>query len=85
MMKKFWRILKKILMITAALSFAALFVVVLTSSKQDEDMLKSYLTGVNSYIQKPVDFERFRKIVKDLVLYWLVVNQLPSPVAAVTR
>jgi CheY-like chemotaxis protein len=60
-------------------------VVVLTSSKQDEDMLKSYLTGVNSYIQKPVDFERFRKIVKDLGLYWLVVNQLPSPVAAVTR
>jgi hypothetical protein len=48
-------------------------------------MLKSYLTGVNSYIQKPVDFERFRKIVKDLGLYWLVVNQLPSPVAAVTR
>jgi two-component system response regulator len=60
-------------------------VVVLTSSKQDEDMLKSYLTGVNSYIQKPVDFEQFRKIVKDLGLYWLVVNQLPSPVAAVTR
>ncbi|MGB7554837.1 MAG: response regulator [Candidatus Korobacteraceae bacterium] len=53
-------------------------VVVLTSSKQDEDMLKSYLTGVNSYIQKPVNFEQFRKIVKDLGLYWLVVNQLPS-------
>ena len=58
-------------------------VVVLTSSKQDEDMLKSYLTGVNSYIQKPVNFEQFRKIVKDLGLYWLVVNQLPAPVAAV--
>ncbi len=57
--------------------------VVLTSSKQDEDMLKSFLTGVNSYIQKPVNFEQFRKIVKDLGLYWLVVNQLPSPVAAV--
>jgi CheY-like chemotaxis protein len=53
-------------------------VVVLTSSKQDEDMLKTYLTGVNSYIQKPVSFEQFRKIVKDLRLYWLVVNQLPS-------
>ncbi len=53
-------------------------VVVLTSSKQDEDMLKSYLTGVNSYIQKPVNFEQFRKIVKDLGMYWLVVNQLPS-------
>ena len=56
-------------------------VVVLTSSKQDEDMLKSYLTGVNSYIQKPVNFEQFRKIVKDLGLYWLVVNQLPSATA----
>lgn len=60
-------------------------VVVLSSSKQDEDMLKSYLTGVNSYIQKPVNFEQFRKIVKELGLYWLVVNQLPSPVAAVSR
>ena len=60
-------------------------VVILTSSKQDEDMLKSYLTGVNSYIQKPVNFEQFRKMVKELGLYWLVVNQLPSSVAAVTR
>ena len=58
-------------------------VVVLTSSKQDEDMLKSYLTGVNSYIQKPVNFEQFRKMVKDLGLYWLVVNQLPLATAAV--
>ena len=49
-------------------------VVILTSSKQDEDMLKGYLTGVNSYIQKPVNFEQFRKIVKDLGMYWLVVN-----------
>ena len=56
-------------------------VVILTSSRQDEDMLKSYLTGVNSYIQKPVNFEEFRKVVKELGLYWLVVNQLPSPTA----
>src|ERR1019366_6686652 len=60
-------------------------VVVLTSSKQDEDMLKSYLIGVNSYIQKPMNFEQFRKIVKDLGLYWLVVNQLPSPLATGAR
>ena len=46
-------------------------------------MLKSYLTGVNSYIQKPVNFEQFRKIVKELGLYWLVVNQLPSCAHAV--
>jgi two-component system, response regulator len=57
-------------------------VVVLTSSKQDEDMLKTYITGVNSYIQKPVDFEQFRKIVKDLGMYWLVVNQIPAAAAA---
>ncbi len=53
-------------------------VVVLTSSKQDEDMYRCYLTGVNSYIQKPVNFDSFRKLVKDLGWYWLVVNQLPS-------
>ena len=53
-------------------------VVVLTSSKEHEDMYSSYLAGVNSYIQKPVNFERFRKIVGDLGLYWLTVNQLPG-------
>jgi two-component system response regulator len=53
-------------------------VVVLTSSKQDEDLVRSYRLGVNSYLQKPVNFEQFRKMIKDLGLYWLVVNQLPS-------
>ncbi len=53
-------------------------VVVLTSSKQERDLINSYRLGVNSYIQKPVDFEQFRKIVKQLGLYWLLVNQLPS-------
>ncbi len=54
-------------------------VVVLTSSKEHEDMVKSYLAGVNSYVQKPVDSQKFRKIVKDLGLYWLGTNQVPSP------
>ncbi len=57
-------------------------VVILTSSREDEDMLRSYVSGANSYIQKPVDFEQFRKVVKDLGLYWLVVNQVP-PAAGV--
>ena len=59
----------------------AIPVVILTSSRQEADLTKSYNLGVNSYIQKPVDFEQFRKVVKETGLYWLVVNQLP-PVKA---
>jgi two-component system response regulator len=50
-------------------------VVILTSSKEDKDLLVSYGLGVNSYIQKPVDFDQFRETVKTVGLYWLVVNQ----------
>jgi two-component system response regulator len=54
-------------------------VVVMTSSREQRDMLEGYELGVNSYIQKPVDFEQFQHIVGDLGYYWLVVNQpLPS-------
>ena len=53
-------------------------VVVLTSSKEDEDMVRSYQLGVNSYLQKPVKFEHFRTLVKDMGMYWLLINQLPS-------
>jgi two-component system response regulator len=52
-------------------------VTILTSSKEDRDMVESYKLGVNSYIQKPVDFNQFRDTVKQLGLYWLVVNQPP--------
>jgi len=52
-------------------------VVVLTSSKEQVDMIDSYKLGVNSYIQKPVDFEQFQKTIRQLGLYWLVVNQAP--------
>jgi two-component system, response regulator len=52
-------------------------VVVLTSSKEETDLVQSYRLGVNSYIQKPVDFDQFRDTVKQLGLYWLVVNQPP--------
>ena len=59
----------------------AIPVVVLTSSRQEADLAKSYNLGVNSYIQKPVDWEQFRKVVKEAGLYWLVVNQSPPPTA----
>jgi DNA-binding NarL/FixJ family response regulator len=49
----------------------------LTSSKEERDLTASYDLGVNSYIQKPVDFEQFRETVHALAHYWLVVNQAP--------
>jgi CheY-like chemotaxis protein len=52
-------------------------IVMMTSSREECDMLNGYDLGVNSYLQKPVDFERFRKMVKLLGLYWLVTNQPP--------
>lgn len=55
-------------------------VVILTSSTEDEDMLKSYSLGANSYIQKPVSFDDFRKLVQKLGSYWLESNLLPSTV-----
>lgn len=53
-------------------------VIVLTSSREQRDIIDSYRLRVNSYIQKPVDFEQFQKTVQQLGLYWLVVNQIPA-------
>jgi len=53
-------------------------VVVFTSSSEQEDMIKSYDLGANSYIRKPVDFEQFLEATKGVGLYWLVLNQSPS-------
>ena len=55
----------------------AIPVVVLTSSREERDIVESYRLGVNSYIQKPLDFDKFRETIKTLGLYWLVVNQPP--------
>ena len=52
-------------------------VVVMTSSKEQRDMVEGYHLGVNSYIQKPVDFDQFREIIGQLGFYWLVINQPP--------
>ncbi len=52
-------------------------VVILTSSVEEKDLVMSYQLGVNSYIQKPVDFKQFRETVRQVGLYWLVVNQPP--------
>lgn len=56
-------------------------VVILTSSKEDRDLISGYQLGVNSYIQKPVDFTQFRETVRQLGLYWLVVNAVPPVLA----
>ena len=52
-------------------------VVIMTSSKEERDLVASYHLGANSYIQKPVDFDQFRETVKTVGLYWLVINQPP--------
>jgi two-component system, response regulator len=52
-------------------------IVVLTSSKEQEDLAKSYDLGANSFVRKPVDFSQFVEAVKQLGLYWLVLNEPP--------
>ncbi len=52
-------------------------VIILTSSKEETDIIKSYQLGVNSYMVKPVDFSKFVEAVRDLGLYWLLLNQYP--------
>jgi CheY-like chemotaxis protein len=52
-------------------------VVVMTSSKEEQDLINSYSFGCNSYIRKPVDFVQFVEAVRQLGLYWLVLNEAP--------
>jgi two-component system, response regulator len=60
-------------------------ITVLTSSKEGNDLSRCYELGVNSYIQKPVDFDKFREVVKQFSLYWLVVNTPPPQLYAIQK
>lgn len=52
-------------------------VVILTSSKEEQDLINGYSLGVNSYVRKPVDFNHFAEAVSHLGLYWLLINEMP--------
>lgn len=53
--------------------------VVLTTSREEHDIVESYRLGVNSYIAKPVDFQQFIEAMRTLGLYWLLLNEPPTP------
>jgi CheY-like chemotaxis protein len=55
-------------------------VVILTSSREQEDLMKSYGLGANSYVRKPIDFTQFIEAIQQLGLYWLVLNENPNSI-----
>lgn len=54
-------------------------VVILTSSKEDKDRLAGYVSGANSFVRKPVEFMAFAEAIRQLGLYWIVLNEAPPP------
>jgi two-component system, response regulator len=59
----------------------AIPIILLTSSTEEKDLVAGYQLGVNSYIQKPVNFNDFQKVVRDLGMYWLLINKRPPEAA----
>jgi two-component system response regulator len=57
----------------------AIPVVIMTSSSEQKDLIESYKIGVNAFIQKPVDFDDFRRVIERVGMFWLAVNQAPPP------
>lgn len=57
-------------------------VIILTSSKEEQDLINGYKYGCNSYVRKPVEFDEFTRALKDLGLYWLLLNEPPPDVGA---
>jgi DNA-binding response OmpR family regulator len=52
-------------------------IVILTSSKEEADLVEGYKLGVNSYIVKPVEFDSFTKAIRDIGFYWVILNEMP--------
>jgi two-component system, response regulator len=59
----------------------AIPVVIFTSSKQQKDVIKGYKLGVNAFVQKPVDFEQFGEAIRQIGMFWMLLNQAPPPEA----
>jgi two-component system response regulator len=57
----------------------AIPVVIMTSSSEQRDLIESYKLGANAYIQKPVDFDEFRRVIEHIGMFWLAVNRSPPP------
>jgi CheY-like chemotaxis protein len=60
-------------------------IVVLTSSREEQDIIEGYRLGVNAYVVKPVGFEKFVEVVKHLSLFWLLINEPPPPTGGTRR
>lgn len=60
-------------------------VVILTSSKEQKDLLKGYNLGVNAFVQKPVDFEQFGEAIRQIGMFWMLINQAPPAAAGESK